>query len=50
MDPDGGDREELKNALTAAAISISSTGQLDYAWQSFEPAIAAGRLFDVKKK
>lgn len=50
---DDGTREEqlaFVSALTAAVISISSTGQLDYAWQSFEPAIAAGRLFDVKKK
>ncbi len=50
---DDGTREEqlaFLSTLTAAAISISSTGQLDYAWQSYEPAITAGRLFDARKK
>ncbi|MBX3651292.1 MAG: alpha/beta hydrolase [Burkholderiales bacterium] len=50
---DDGSREEqlaFLSTLTAAAISLSSTGQLDYAWQSYEPAITAGRLFDARKK
>ncbi len=49
---DGSNEKQLAflSALTAAAISISSTGRLDYAWQSYEPAIAAGRLFDARKK
>jgi pimeloyl-ACP methyl ester carboxylesterase len=49
-DADNQERLAFLSALTAAAISISSTGQLDYAWQSYEPAIAAGRLFDARKK
>lgn len=50
---DDGTREEqlaFVSALTAAVISISSTSRLDYAWQSYEPAIKAGRFFDIKKK
>jgi pimeloyl-ACP methyl ester carboxylesterase len=49
-DADNQERLAFLSALTTAAISISSTGQLDYAWQSYEPAIAAGRLFDARKK
>jgi len=49
-DADNQERLAFLSALTAAAISISSTGQLDYAWQSYEPAIAAGRLFEARKK
>jgi pimeloyl-ACP methyl ester carboxylesterase len=46
--------EELQitfvSALTAAAISLSATGKLDYAWASFGDAIANGKLIDAKKK
>ena len=37
-------------ALTAAAISLSATGALDYAWTSFGPAFEDGRFFNAKKK
>ncbi|MCW5604635.1 MAG: hypothetical protein KIT18_08835 [Burkholderiales bacterium] len=49
---DGSNEKQLAflSALTVAAISISSTGGLDYAWLSYEPAIAADRLFDARKK
>jgi len=50
---DDGTREAqlaFVSALTAAVISISSTSRLDYAWQSYEPAIKAGRFFDLKLK
>jgi pimeloyl-ACP methyl ester carboxylesterase len=50
---DDGTRDEqlaFLSLLTAAAISISSTGQLDFAWQSYEHAVTAGRLFDTRKK
>ena len=50
---DDGTREEqlaFVSALTAAVISISSTNRLDYAWQSYEPALKAGRLFDIRIK
>ncbi|MBY0264979.1 MAG: alpha/beta fold hydrolase [Burkholderiales bacterium] len=41
---------DFLSALTSAVISISSTSRLDYAWQSYEPAIAAQRFFDARKK
>jgi pimeloyl-ACP methyl ester carboxylesterase len=38
------------SALTAAAISLSTTGSFEYAWKSFAPAFDDGRFFNVKKK
>lgn len=38
------------SALTAAVISISSTGRIDYAWQSFEPAFQSQRFFEARRK
>lgn len=38
------------SALTAAAFSLGFTGRLDYAWNSFDPAIESGRLFNPRKK
>ncbi len=46
--------EELQltfvSALTAAALSLSSTGTFDYAWSSFGIFINNGRLFNPRKK
>ncbi len=46
--------EELQmtfvSALTSAVISLSATGAFDYAWTSFAPAFASGKLFNAKKK
>jgi pimeloyl-ACP methyl ester carboxylesterase len=46
--------EELQitfvSALTAAAFSLSSNGNFDYAWRSFGDAVGNGKLFGAKKK
>jgi pimeloyl-ACP methyl ester carboxylesterase len=46
--------EELQvtfvSALAAAAISISATGTLEYAWMSFRQALQDERFFNAKKK
>ncbi|MEN3352566.1 MAG: Chlorophyllase enzyme [Betaproteobacteria bacterium] len=46
--------EELQitfvSALTAAAISISATGAVEYAWTSFRRVLQAGEFFNAKKK
>ena len=46
--------EELQitfvSALTAAALSLASTGKLDYAWDSFGDAFRNGKLLNAKKK
>ena len=38
------------SALTAAAFSLSATGNLDYAWRSFAPDLESGKLFNAKRK
>jgi len=38
------------SALTAAALSLSFTGKLDYAWASYGDALADGRFFNPRKK
>ena len=49
---DSGREEQLDflSALTAAIISISSTGQLEYAWQSYTSAADTERFFDLRLK
>ncbi len=46
--------EELQvtfaSALTAAALSLSSTGKLDYAWTSFADGFDNGTFFNGKRK
>lgn len=46
--------EELQvtfvSALTAAALSLSSTGTFDYAWTSFSAALQNGKFFNARKK
>jgi pimeloyl-ACP methyl ester carboxylesterase len=37
-------------ALTATAMSLSSTGGLEYAWTSFDSGLKNGRFFNAKKK
>ena len=37
-------------ALTATAMSLASTGGLDYAWTSFDAGLKDGKLFNAKKK
>jgi len=38
------------STLTAASFSLASTGRPDYAWTSFEKAIAAGTIVNPRKK
>lgn len=50
---DDGSREEqlaFVSALTAAAISLSSTGSMDYAWSSYQTALNSGKFFEAKRK
>jgi len=38
------------SAITAAAISLSSTGGLEYAWDSFGDALKNGKLIKARRK
>jgi pimeloyl-ACP methyl ester carboxylesterase len=38
------------SALTAAAFSLNATGGLEYAWTSYEGALASGRFFNARRK
>jgi dienelactone hydrolase len=38
------------SALTAAAFGLAATGNLDYAWTSFENAIKKGIFFNARRK
>lgn len=38
------------SALTASAFSLAATGGIDYAWSSFENAIAKGTFFNARRK
>ena len=46
--------EELQitfvSALTSAALSLSSTGNFEYAWSSFGDVLKSGRFVNAKKK
>jgi pimeloyl-ACP methyl ester carboxylesterase len=37
-------------ALTAAAVSLSTTGAFDYAWTSFGSSLENGKFFNARKK
>jgi acetyl esterase/lipase len=51
-DPDATEALQITfvSALTAAAFSLSATGNLDYAWKSFASDLASGKLFNPKRK
>jgi pimeloyl-ACP methyl ester carboxylesterase len=38
------------SALTAAAFGLSATGNLDYAWASYDDALKKGVLFNARRK
>lgn len=38
------------SALTAAAFSVASTGNFDYAWASLKDGLASGRFMNAKRK
>ncbi len=53
-DPESTSTEEHQvtfvSALTAAALSLAWTGNLDYAWRSFSAGIASGKFFNAMRK
>lgn len=53
-DPDATATEELQitfvSALTAAALSLAYTGNLDYAWRSFADGLANGKFTNAIRK
>jgi pimeloyl-ACP methyl ester carboxylesterase len=53
-DPESTSTEEHQvtfvSALTAAALSLAGTGNLDYAWRSFSDGLASGRFSKAMKK
>jgi hypothetical protein len=46
--------EELQvtfaGALTAAVVSLASTGTVDYAWTSFGPVLESGKFYNARRK
>jgi pimeloyl-ACP methyl ester carboxylesterase len=52
FDPDTTEEAQITfvSALTAAAISVSTTGTFDYAWKTLEPSRANGRFFNARRK
>jgi hypothetical protein len=38
------------SALAASAFSLTATGSFDYAWTSFQDAVADGRFFNARRK
>ena len=52
FDPDTSEEAQMSfvSALTTAAISLSTSGNFDYAWTSFDPGFKDGRLFNQRRK
>ena len=54
FDDNPDDTEEAQitfvSALTAAAFSLASSGNIDYAWNSFENAFKNGMFFNARRK
>ena len=38
------------SALTSSAFGLSATGNLDYAWASFDDALKKGVFFNARRK
>jgi pimeloyl-ACP methyl ester carboxylesterase len=51
-DPDDTEEAQIAfvSALTAAAFSLAATGNIDYAWNSFENAFENGVFFNARRK
>jgi pimeloyl-ACP methyl ester carboxylesterase len=51
-DPDDAEEAQVAfvSALTASAFSLAATGNLDYAWNSFESAFTSGIFFNARRK
>jgi pimeloyl-ACP methyl ester carboxylesterase len=51
-DPDDTEEAQIRfvSALTATAFSLAATGNIDYAWNSFENALENGIFFNARRK
>jgi pimeloyl-ACP methyl ester carboxylesterase len=51
-DPDDTEEAQIAfvSALTASAFSLAATGNIDYAWNSFESAFKNGIFFNARRK
>ncbi|HJU61299.1 MAG TPA: alpha/beta hydrolase [Candidatus Binatia bacterium] len=51
-DPDDTEEAQIAfvSALTASAFSLAATGNIDYAWNSFESAFKSGIFFNARRK
>ncbi len=51
-DPDDTEEAQIRfvSALTASAFGLAATGNLDYAWNSFENAFKNGVFFNARRK
>lgn len=51
-EPDDSEEAQIAfvSALTASAFSLAATGNIDYAWDSFEPAFRSGIFFNARRK
>jgi pimeloyl-ACP methyl ester carboxylesterase len=51
-DPDETEEAQIAfvSALTASAFGLAATGNIDYAWNSFENAFKNGTLFNARRK
>jgi hypothetical protein len=41
---------EFLSALTSSAVSLASTGEFEYAWNSFGESLKTGRFYDARRK
>jgi pimeloyl-ACP methyl ester carboxylesterase len=51
-DPDDTEEAQIRfvSALTASAFGLAATGDIDYAWNSFEDAFKRGIFFNARRK
>ncbi len=51
-DPDDSEEAQIAfvSALTASALSLAATGNIDYAWNSFENGLKKGIFFNARRK
>ena len=51
-DPDDTEEAQIAfvSALTASAFGLAATGNIDYAWNSFENAFKNGIFFNARRK
>ena len=51
-DPDDTEEAQIAfvSALTASAFGLAATGNIDYAWNSFENGFKTGMFFNARRK